>query len=177
MSIYVSSGWALELFLGQVTRCHYDVDVVVARQDQLLLQQHLAERGWKFATYLKGKVDPWPLHMRLELPRHQVHAHHEHILLDILFTDMTDGIWRYRRDPSIVQTVERIALETAAGIRFLAPEIVLLFKSQNTGNKARPQDQADFLKVYPHLDPARRAWLRWALLTLTPDHSWLPMLT
>ncbi|MEZ4737186.1 MAG: GrpB family protein [Caldilineaceae bacterium] len=173
---YISSGWALELFLDKVTRCHYDVDVVVARQDQLLLQQYLTERGWRFATYWEGKVGPWPLHMRLELPRHQVHAHRDGALLDVLFTDITDGVWRYRRNPSIIQTVERMALETATGTRFLAPELVLLFKSKTTGNKARPQDQADFLKVYPHLDPARRAWLRWVLLVTNPHHAWLALL-
>ena len=31
---YISSGWALDLFLGRVTRVHHDVDFVVARTDQ-----------------------------------------------------------------------------------------------------------------------------------------------
>lgn len=176
-SWYIASGWAIDLFLGQVTRCHYDVDVIVARQDQLLVQQYLAERDWKFATYLQGQVDPWPLHMRLELPRHQVHAHKQDVMIDLLFTDMADGVWRYRRDPSIVQTVERIALKTESGVRYLAPELVLLFKSKTTGPRARPQDQADFTNVYPHLHPEQRAWLRWALLVTNPQHPWLVQLT
>lgn len=173
---YISSGWAIDLFLGRVTRCHYDVDVVVARQDQLLLQQYLAEREWKFATYLNDQVGPWPLYMRLELPRHQVHAHKQDIMIDILFTEMTDGVWRYRRNPSIIQTVERIALKTADGVRYLAPELVLLFKSKTTSPRARPQDDADFASVYPHLRPDQCAWLRWVLLVTDSQHPWLTLL-
>lgn len=173
---YVASGWAIDLFLERVTRCHYDVDVVVAREDQLLLQQYLAERDWHFATYLKGKVGPWPLHMRLELPRHQVHAHKQEVMIDILFTDMAHGVWRYRRDPSIIQTVERITQTTADGVQFLAPELVLLFKSTNTGQRSRPQDQADFATVSPHLTSVQRAWLRWALLATEPQHPWITLL-
>lgn len=174
---YISSGWAIDLFLGRVTRCHYDADVVVGSADQLLLQQYLAERDWRFVTYLQGKGEPWPRHMRLELPRHQVHAHKQAVMIDFLFTDMTDGVWRYRRNPSIVQSVERITCTTADGVRFLAPEVVLLFKSINTGNRSRPQDQADFTTAYPQLTPTQRAWLRWALLVTAPQHPWLAQLT
>lgn len=173
---YISSGWAIDLFLNRVTRCHYDADVVVARDDQLLLQQYLAERDWRFVTYLEGKAGPWPCHMRLELPRHQVHAHKQDLMIDLLFTDLTHGVWRYRRNPSIIQTVERMSHMTADGIRYLAPELVLLFKSKNTGPRPRPQDQADFTNVYPLLTAAQRAWLRWALLTTAPEHPWLPLL-
>lgn len=174
---YISSGWALDLFLGQPSRCHHDVDVVIARADQLRLQQHLTDRGWQFATPLDGRLEPWPRHMYLELPRHQVHAHRAGAFIDILFTDIAHGVWRYRREPSIVQATERIVLQTADGLSFLAPEVVLLFKSKNTGNQDRSKDQTDFECVYPHLDLTRRAWLRWALCVTTPQHPWLALLT
>lgn len=174
---YISSGWALDLFLGQPSRCHHDVDVVIARVDQLLLQQHLADRGWQFVTPLDGRLEPWPRHMRLELPRHQAHAHRAGAFIDLLFTDMTNGVWRYRRDPSIVQTLERITRQTADGLPFLAPEAVLLFKSKNTSNLDRSKDQLDFERVYPYLDTTQRAWLRWALLATAPQHPWLDRLS
>lgn len=85
---YISSGWALDLFVGQPSRCHHDVDVVLARTDQLCVQQHLAERGWQFVTPLEGRLEPWPRHMRLEWPRHQAHAHRAGAFIDLLFTDM-----------------------------------------------------------------------------------------
>jgi GrpB-like predicted nucleotidyltransferase (UPF0157 family) len=145
---YISSGWALDLFLGHVGRVHHDVDVVIARADQLDLQQYMTSRGWKFVTPLHGQLGPWPPHMRLELPRHQAHAHRGDDFVDFLFTDIENGVWRYRREPSIVQTVERIAMRSIAGIPFLAPEIALLFKRRNYSiNQDRSKDQNDFERV------------------------------
>lgn len=177
----ISSGWALDLFLGAVSRYHEDVDIIIDRQDQLALQHHLSARGWRWVTPLDHKLEPWPPHMCLELPRHQAHAHHlredgENGFLDCLFTDFAGDIWRYRREPSIVQTVERAFLTTSSGLRYLAPELVLLFKSRNTGPHDRSKDQTDFEQVLPALDAQRRAWLRWALLVTAPEHPWLGQL-
>jgi GrpB-like predicted nucleotidyltransferase (UPF0157 family) len=173
---YISSGWALDLFIGQPQRVHHDTDIVVRRCDQLVLQQHLTERGWQLLTPLHGKLEPWPPHMFLHLPRHQVHAHRDGAFMDFLISEIEHGLWRYRREPSIVQSGERIGLETADGLPYLAPELVLLFKSKNTGQQERPKDQQDFERVLPYLEPARRAWLRWALLVTHPEHSWLEWL-
>ena len=85
-------------------------------------------------------------------------------------------MWCYRREPSIIQAVERIGLTTDDGIPYLAPELVLLFKSKNTGQHERPKDQQDFERTLPHLQPVRRAWLRWALLATQPEHPWLEYL-
>lgn len=175
---YISSGWALDLFLGEVTRFHEDVDIVVARQDQLALHQHIHDRGWRWVTPFKGKLEPWPPHTRIELPRHQAHAHrlHDHgenEFLDFLLTDFQGDIWRYRREPSIVQSVERMHRTTDDGLRYLTPEVVLLFKSRNTGMRERSKDQQDFERVLPLLEPDQRAWLHWALLITQPEHEWL----
>jgi hypothetical protein len=159
-----------------VSRVHHDVDVVIPRLDQLALQHYMTGQGWRFMTPLKGRLEPWPLHMRLELPRHQVHAHRDGAFIDFLLSDIEAGVWRYRRDPTIIQTIERASLATDAGIPFLAPELVLLFKSKNTSDQERDKDQADFEKVQPHLEPERRAWLRWALLATDPTHPWLAQL-
>jgi len=173
---YIASGWALDLFLGQTTRVHHDVDVVVAFADQLILQHYMTERGWKFVTPFEKRLEPWPSHMRLELPRFQAHAHRDGLFIDFLLSDIAHGIWRYRREPSIVRSSERMALRTQDGIAYLAPEIGLLFKSRNTSGKDRRKDQADFEKVYPHLAPEPRAWLRWALIAIQPDHPWIERL-
>jgi hypothetical protein len=166
----------LDLFIGQPQRVHHDTDVVVRRSDQLDLQQHLLARGWQLLTPLEGKLEPWPPHMFLHLPRHQVHAHRDGMFLDLLVSDIEHGLWRYRREPSIIQSVERIGLQTADGLPYLAPELVLLFKSKNTGQQERPKDQQDFERTLPHLQPAQRAWLRWALLVTEPQHPWLEQL-
>lgn len=173
----VSSGWALDLFLGRVTRIHHDVDLIVDRSDQSALRTYLEARGYEMVTPLAGRLEPWPPHMRLELPRHQVHAHRENDFIDILLTDFAGGCWFYRRDPAIVRTLARSFRTTEDGTRYLAPELVLLFKSKNTGHGARPQDQHDYEAVLPHLDAEARAWLQWALTATDPQHPWLASLS
>jgi hypothetical protein len=65
------------------------VDVVINRTDQLILQQYLTARGWKFVTPFQKRLEPWPPLMWLESPRHQVHAHRDGAFIDFLITDMT----------------------------------------------------------------------------------------
>lgn len=174
----VASGWAIDLFLDRVTRVHHDVDLVISRADQLQLQHYLTQRGWKMVTPFAGRLEPWPPHMFLELPRHQVQAHRDEAFIDCLLSDLTNGLWHYRRDPAVVRQLDRAVLHTPQGIPFLAPEIVLLFKSKNTSKKKeRGQDQIDFESVYAHLDAERRAWLRWALVATKPTHPWIELLT
>jgi hypothetical protein len=40
----------------------------------------------------------------------------------------------------------------------------------------RPQDQADFDQVAPHLVDDARTWLIDSLMTLDPEHIWISML-
>jgi hypothetical protein len=69
-----------------------------------------------------------------------------------------------------------MSLKNAEGIPLLAPELVLLFKSQNTSGKDRDKDQDDFHRIYPLLEAERRAWLRWALVASAPAHPWIEAL-
>jgi GrpB-like predicted nucleotidyltransferase (UPF0157 family) len=169
---YVSGGWALDLFLRKVGRMHHDVDVIVPRPSQLDLQKHMTDRSWKFVTPFEKRLEFWPPHMRLELPRHQVHAHRGDEFIDFLLTDM-DGVWRYRRNPLVLRSQEKMGLKSESGIPCLAPELVLLFKSKNTSGHERSKDQSDFERTVPHLDPERRAWLYWALTATSPNHPWI----
>jgi hypothetical protein len=150
--------------------------VVIARADQLALREQMSRRGWRFVTPLKGKLEAWPPHMRLELPRHQAHAHREGQFIDFLLTDLTAEIWYYRRNPTIIRRMEQAVMRTSEGIPYLAPELVLLFKSKNTGSRERAKDQADYENVYPHMVPEARAWLRWALIASDPAHPWIEQL-
>ncbi len=173
---HISGGWALDAFLGRVTRVHHDVDVQVSRADQLVLQKFLTARGWKLLTPFEGRLQPWPLHMRLEPPRHQAHAHRAGAFIDFLLADQDSSAWRYRREPAIVRDLSRIEFRTEDGIPFLAPELVLLFKSTTSSGKERSKDQADFEEAYTRLEPERRAWLRWALMAVDPSHRWIERL-
>lgn len=166
---HVSGGWALDLFLEKVKRAHHDVDLIIPRRSQLDLQKYLTERGWRLVTPFEKRLESWPSYMRLEMSRHQVHAFRYEKFIDLLLTDMED-VWRYRREPSILRTKEKMSLISQSGIPYLAPELVLLFKSKNTSNRERTKDQPDFEKTLPHLEPERRAWLYWALMATSPEH-------
>jgi GrpB-like predicted nucleotidyltransferase (UPF0157 family) len=169
---FVAGGWALELFTGRVQRVHHDVDIIIPRSSQFELQEYLLERHWKLITPFEKRLERWPPHMRLELPRHQVHAHRDDTFIDILLTDV-DEVWRYRREPLILRSKEKMSLRSENDIPYLAPEIVLLFKSRNTSNHGRTKDQSDFENALPNLEPERRAWLHWALVATAPDHPWI----
>lgn len=173
---YVSGGWALDLFLGAVGRVHVDVDVVVARSDQLALQEYMSEHGWGFVKVVERRLEPWPRHQVLERPLAQVFAYPDGVPIDFGLGEIAAGVWRYKHDLQVLRSVERMGLRTPAGVPFLAPELALLFKSRHGQRPERPKDQADFERVHPHLEPERRGWLRWALLATNPTHPWIERL-
>jgi GrpB-like predicted nucleotidyltransferase (UPF0157 family) len=173
---YVSAGWAADLFLGRVTRIHHDVDVLIARADQLTLREYLTARGWKLLAPFDHRLEHWPEKVFLERPRHQIHAFSEGRFIDFHLGEIEAGAWRYKRAPQIIRSLERLSLRGAKGIPILAPEVVLLFKSMNLSGRDRPQDQRDFENLHPQLEPERRAWLIWALLETSPGHAWVERL-
>jgi GrpB-like predicted nucleotidyltransferase (UPF0157 family) len=172
---FVAGGWALELFAGRVQRMHHDVDIIIPRDAQFELQAYLLARDWKFVTPFQKRLERWPPHMRLELPRHQIHAHRGNAFIDFLLTDIQE-VWRYRRESHILRSTEKMSLMSKSGIPYFAPELVLLFKSRNTSSHERAKDQTDFERALTHLEPERRAWLRWALVATAPDHPWISQL-
>lgn len=170
---YISGGWALDLYLARVRRVHEDADVVFSRTDQLALQEYLVGRGWRWLAPANGGMKPWPGRLFLGPERHQVHAHRDGAFIDFQLTEMDNVVWHYRRDGSIIRAAESVGLRTSGGIPFLAPELVLLFKSKNTSGRERGKDETDFRDILPHLELERRAWLFWALIVIDPGHPWI----
>ncbi|HEX6372507.1 MAG TPA: hypothetical protein VF006_26540 [Longimicrobium sp.] len=166
----VAGGWALDLALGRVTRAHADVDVAVFRDDQDALRAALP--GWDFAAVVGGRLAPWERGARLELPVHEVHARPPTgappFALELLLNERDGADWVYRRDPAVRLPLARALRPGPGGVRVLAPEVVLLYKSK----APRPADEADFMVARPLLDAKGRAWLRDALLRARPDHPW-----
>ena len=48
---FIAGGWAIDLFLGRVTREHADIEIAVLRTDQQFLRQHL--RSWRGLVRLR----------------------------------------------------------------------------------------------------------------------------
>jgi GrpB-like predicted nucleotidyltransferase (UPF0157 family) len=173
---FVSSGWALDAWQGHVTRHHHDVDILVWRDEQQHLKAHLETRGWTLNVTRAGQYQPWKPGETLELPTHQIHAFKEGAMLDLMLAERSGDQWQFRRDPSITREVSRAVLETPLGLRVLAPEIVLLFKTGTVNSKTRGKDQADFERVVSRLETDVRAWLKLAMVHHQPDHPWLAVL-
>jgi GrpB-like predicted nucleotidyltransferase (UPF0157 family) len=174
---FVSSGWALDLFLGKPARHHDDLDIVIWRDDGLALQAHLVARGWLLHKVVAGGRNVrWEAGEEFEASVHQVHARREGDFLDLLLSPRQEGRWVYRRLEDITLPLEQATMRSR-GIPHLSPEVVLLFKSATSGKAPRGKDQEDFERVLPALPHARRIWLREALVRSSPEHPWLVALS
>lgn len=69
---FVSGGWAIDLFLGQPTRSHFDIEIGIYRRDQQTIKRLLPEWNLEksISTPTGGKWVPWTDGEELHLPIH-----------------------------------------------------------------------------------------------------------
>jgi aminoglycoside-2''-adenylyltransferase len=172
----VCGGWAIDLFLHHVTRPHKDVDFAILRKDQLMIQEYLSSRGWTLEKAVSGHLVPWPMGESIHLPVHTIWCKNHKAspdFLELLFNEVDEVNFHFRRDPSITLPVEKMIISSGLGIPILAPQIVLLYKS---GNPEHPIVAADFENVLPKLSSEMRDWLVTALNKMYLDHVWIKAL-
>ena len=63
---FVSGGWAIDLFVGRVTREHEDIEIGAFFPHQDALRRHLA--GWELARIRNDAAEPWAAGDPIELP-------------------------------------------------------------------------------------------------------------
>ena len=171
----IAGAWALDLWLGRVTRDHFGVDVAVLRDHQLELRQHLPEFAFKIAAQRGERPVPWrdPNQM-LMLPVHELFA------VDRptnrawrVWLDESDGIdWYDRRNGDVRMNLAGWRWHGAGNVPVLNPLIVLLHKSRTP----EPKDELDFRLAMEQLSEHQKGWLSTALLRDTPDHPWIDAL-
>lgn len=169
----VAGGWALDLFLGRVTREHQDIEVATLREDQLLLQRHLSLRGWSCEYVRQGKMCPWPIGERLGLPAHEIWCRAQSgplRRLEVLLNERQGDAFVFRRDPRITAPLGHVFIRSDSGIPILAPEIALLYKAKRA-NEAK--EQMDFSNTVGALSAEARQWLFASLTVAEPGHKWL----
>jgi hypothetical protein len=169
---FVSGGWALDLYRGEVTRQHADIELGVARADQRAIVQHFPDRGrYKGVNHT---WEPWNADDVLELPDFQILVGEPETPgeFEFFLNEIHDGRWFFRRDQSIGGPLEELTTVSPSGIPVLAPEIQLLYKS----GTPRPKDEADFAGILPMLESRRVARLLELLMAYRPEHPWLEML-
>jgi hypothetical protein len=166
---YVAAGWALDLFRGEQTRKHGDIEIAVPAARFPELRDRFAE----YAFDAVGDRRIWENATPDELARtHQTWLRDPatgRYLLDV-FREPHDGdTWICRRDATIRLPYSEIIRHTADGVPYLVPELVLLFKAK----QARPKDQIDFEGTVPHMTPRQRRALAELLTRTYPGHPWI----
>jgi hypothetical protein len=169
----VAGGWAIDLFLDRVTREHQDIEVAILREDQLMLQEHLASHGWSFECVHGGRLSPWPIGESLQWPSHEIWCRSQSgpvRRLEVLLNERRADAFVFRRDSRIVAPLDHTFIRSKRGIPILAPEIVLLYKAKRP---FQTKEQADFSSALDALAPERLQWLIASLTVADPGHAWL----
>ena len=166
-------GWAIDLFLNRITRPHKDVDVAILRADQCTVFNFLHQRGWALEKAVDGSLIPLKEHELLVLPIHTVWCRNIRFqpdFLELLLNEHEGNHFLFRRNRSIRYPLNQAFLISPSGFPILAPEIALLYKSNNLQDA---ENRSDFQFVLPALNTERKQWLAQALHILSPTHEWL----
>jgi hypothetical protein len=172
---YVAAGWALDLFVGEERRAHEDLEIAVPNARWGEIEPALA--GFEiFVITARAEATPLADARDRLADTHQTWIREpatDRWRFDV-FREPSDGdVWICRREPSIRLPYERVIEWTDDRIPYGRPEIVLLFKARHVHQE---KNQRDFEATLPHLDAARRSWLRDALERVAPGHRWLDAL-
>ena len=193
----ICGGGAIDLFVGHQTRPHKDLDVAVYWEDRDTIVQYMLDNAWDVyepcgtehlhkinaATDQKRvKTNIWCV--RPDTPHYSFTKHENNMFavdfdgkkqtdlgfIEFLFNKRRDDFFLYARNESIKLSMNHAVLKTE-GIPFLAPELVLLYKSTAVHN---PEYQLDFNNAMPKMDKMQKMWLEEALNGMFPaGHKWL----
>ena len=162
----MAAGWAIDLFLGRVTRAHGDIEISVPATEFPAIATALGDFDWDVVG--DGRLWPYPEALDRHFQTWLKDRTTGEFLLDV-FREPHDGdVWVCRRDRSIRMPLRSIYEHSADGIPFVVPEIVLLFKAERVSRK----DEADFDEVVPVLPDERRQRLADWIARVYPSHPW-----
>ena len=168
---WIVGGWSIEAFTG-APREHEDVDLSVLACDVPALREHVGDRWHLWSNHggtLRPLDDRFPEPISVESQIWVRASALDPWVVDLPITPDRDGLWTNKRLPRHVAPVEEVTWVAADTIRYLNPEITLLYKAA----LRRPKDDRDLDRTWPLLSPQARRWLREAVGELYPDHAWL----
>ncbi|WP_242208356.1 MULTISPECIES: amino acid transporter [unclassified Pseudomonas] len=166
----VVGGWALDLWLGQQTRNHSDLEFTVLRADFVFFRQALNDLDFyavKDGTFQFLSATCLPAEDIFQIWGYDSTAQAWRV--DVMIEPGSSDSWTYKRDPSIAYPRSDMVLRSTAGIPYLRPAAVLLFKARHT----RAKDRSDFAMALPQMSGQERVWLVRHLTLLHPEHEWL----
>ncbi len=168
----IAGGWAIDLFIGEQTRKHDDIDIIVKREDQFEIQKVLKNwemwvadppgtlKPWKKSEFIcKGLQDIWCRRSK-----------NDPWQIQIMLYDVENGDWLFKRDESIRKKLQDVLITSKNGQLILAPEVQLLYKSKSL----RDKDKLDFDNTLSAMDVGQKKWLKEALIQIYGNnHEWL----
>jgi hypothetical protein len=169
----VVGGWALDLWRGEQTRAHADIEIAIPRACFAAMRNHL----WEFKLFSVGDglVNALPDNEEPPLDRHQNWVLDECASawrLDIFLEPSDAETWIYRRNESLRASRPRMVGISSNGVPYLRPQGILLFKAK----ALRDKDDRDFAACVPLMRDEDRLWLKQALNHTHPDHPWISRL-
>ena len=178
---WLVGGWAIEAFTFEhssgAPREHEDVDLSILACDVPALRQHVDEDEWHLWSNHGGELRPlddkFP---EPHTPDSQIwvrRSAQDPWVIDLPITPDRDGLWTNKRLADHVAPLDEVTWVGDDGIRYVNPEIALLYKAGN----GRPKDDRDLDRVLPLLPDNARAWLQESVARLYPDHAWLERLS
>jgi hypothetical protein len=169
----VAGGWALDMWRGQQTRVHDDVEIAILQSDWPVFSEalrdsrHFGAAGGRLHELPAGGDFPndirgiWVADGRKAFWR-----------LEVLLEPGDGEIWIFRRNRDIWRQRREMIAISADGVPYLRPEGVLLYKAK----APRAKDDADFRASLDLMSPGARQWLRGALRYAHPGHRWIDAL-
>lgn len=170
----LAGGHAIEQFLGKAIREHGDIDIVVFRDEQLLLQRWLA--GWQlYAADPPEGLRPWKENEYLPFGIHDIWGH-QHVAqawhLQIMLSEVEGNEWFSRQSP-LIRGPRSDLLVAYHDIPCVRVEVQLLYKARHH----LPKDEQDFQACLPLLSTEAKQWLRDNIRMLYPEgNKWLKFL-
>jgi hypothetical protein len=169
----IAGGWAVDLFLGRVTREHEDLEIVVPAAEASRLMSEFEAPDWTWRVPSEGALDePGPESL---VRSHQTwlwSAAASAFVLDVFRNRHSEDLWICHREGGITAPWKDIVGRTSEGVPFLVPEVVLLHKAKHE----RTKDLADLDALLPVLDRDARERLHDWLGRAHPGHGWLERL-
>ena len=137
LSVWLDGGWAIDALLGEQTRTHDDLDLVVRLDESELIQEALGELGYELAS---GGA-PFSFEL-LDREGHQVDVH------PASFTSAGDGIYRMANGDDWVYPAEGfrgVGSILGQEVPCLTPEVVMV--NHTTGYALDEDHQRDVIAL------------------------------
>ena len=192
----VCGGFALDLFLEKEIRRHSDIDICVFEKDRDKILHYMLQNDWNVYEFRgQGKVRPLNSALSSECGRNLMctkdncdivkfypcddadllwyeffHTGIEKLdYLEFLFNTADNEYFIFSEEKGIKRKLSD-AILFKNNIPYLAPEIVLLYKSSRSDNI---EYNYDFEQTYSHMNDEQKAWFDNNLNVLYPEgHMW-----